>query len=303
MINLPAISLTQTSGDPRPHLDPEPGFDVDFRYVLAGGADVVTIVFCHPVADVLLGNTLFERCPVEVIDIPHTWATQGQSPVHIPITFRVPLPFSLVERIQEARAKSGPDKDVVFDIHPHLGMSRAETVSVRDQQGEKQLLLTSLTQPIYENQLVRTPVRLPRDRWLKLVDDLRYTMTLVVELPLHGKTSANIHSAQGHLESARSAFAHGNLDDVGARAFKAFEALVPTRGKKPVFTAIKEGYFNNADPTVAQAALDMLVALSKLYHVGGRHHASGAPVARHHARFLVGAAEMVVAWCAEASTK
>jgi hypothetical protein len=87
---------------------------------------------------------------------------------------------------------------------------------------------------------------------------------------------------------------------VGVKAFKAFEALVPDE-KNQVFSAIVEGYFKNAHSDVADAAKEMLGKLSKLYHIGGRHHAGGTPVARHHARFLLGAAEMVVAWCAELS--
>lgn len=86
------------------------------------------------------------------------------------------------------------------------------------------------------------------------------------------------------------------------KAFKAFEALVPNAGRQQVFDAIKDDYFANANGEVAEAAKEMLVKLSKLYHIGGRHHAGGIPVARHHARFLLGAAEMVVAWCAELST-
>jgi hypothetical protein len=61
--------------------------------------------------------------------------------------------------------------------------------------------------------------------------------------------------------------------------------------------AIESEYFRAAHGDVAAAAKDMLVKLARLYHLGGRHDGPGT--ARHHARFLLGAAEMVVAWCAE----
>ncbi|MBE7483196.1 MAG: hypothetical protein HS104_24885 [Polyangiaceae bacterium] len=301
------LSFLQVAGEPRPSSEPEPCFEVEVRYELTGGADVAAFVFCNPRADVHLGSHLLERVRVEVVRVGHSHAaregsgslltpTFGDS--HVPITFRVPLPLSLIESIQQERVKRGGDKEVLFDINPNLGMTPILPVS----SGAEVAHVAGVTQVIHDRQLQREPVRFSRDEWLTLIEQVGYTSVLVVELPVANATHANVRAALEHLKTARSSFAHGNLDDVGVKAFKAFEALVPNAGRQQVFDAIKDDYFANANGEVAEAAKEMLVKLSKLYHIGGRHHAGGIPVARHHARFLLGAAEMVVAWCAELST-
>lgn len=304
---LSVLTFAEEPGEPKPMREPAPCFEVESRYKLTGGADAAALVFCHPRADVLLGGQLLERVGVEVVRVGHSWATrEGAGSVlshpfgdtHIPITFRVPLPFALVERVQQTRAKQGPDKQVVFDIRPNLGISAVQMLATEDEV----IPVAKVPQLIREEQLQREPVRFARDEWNRLMEALGYTSVLVVELPVASAAHPKVQAALEHLRAARSSFHNGNLDDVGVRAFKAFEALVPNAGQQRVFDAIKDEYLKNADADVADAAKEMLVKLSKLYHIGGRHHAGGAPVARHHARFLLGAAELVVAWCAELST-
>jgi len=304
---LPVLNFSEEPGEPKPMRDPEPCFEVESRYKLTGGADAAALVFCYPRADVLLGGQLLERVGVEVVRVGHSWATrEGAGSVlshpfgdtHIPITFRVPLPFALVERVQQARTKQGPDKQVVFDIRPNLGISAVKMLAIEDEV----VPAAKVPQLIREEQLSREPVRFGRDEWLKLVEAVGYTNVLVVELPIRNAGSQNVRASLQHLQAARAAFDNGNLDDVGGKAFKAFEALVPNRGNDRVFEAIKSEYFKSAHGEVADAAHEMLTKLAKLYHIGGRHHAGGLPITRHHARFLLGAAELVVAWCAELST-
>lgn len=278
--------------EPRVVAEPTPSLEIAGRLHLLGGADVVSLAFCFPTASLRLGTKWTHALDARVVRANHTWANRArESPSHISIDFAVPLPLGVVERVQTARAEHGQDLDVSIVIVPSLGLLVSEPL------GHPNLVL-----PVYGNKLDSRPLVLSRDRWLKVTGQLGFTRSVVIELPVHGQHSGAIADAERQLLAARAAFAHGNLDDVGVRAFKAFEALVPARGSQPVFTAIKDAYLASADPDVAAAALEMMTRLAKLYHIGGRHHAKGQPVARHHARFLLGAAEMVVAWCAEASS-
>jgi hypothetical protein len=216
----------------------------------------------------------------------------------VDITFRVALPLAFIEMIQRERTRHGADKELMFDIKPNLGMAPVRPITA----GDKVIHLAGTTQVIGNEQLQRNPLRFSRDEWLHLLEKVGYTSVLVVELPVSNSNHANVRAALERLKGARTAFAHGNLDEVGVAAFKAFEALVPNAGRGQVFDAIKDDYFSNAHADVRDPAKEMLRRLAVLYHIGGRHHASGLPVARHHARFLLGAAELVVAWCAELST-
>ena len=278
--------------EPRVVAGPTPSLEIAGRLHLLGGADVVSLVFCFPTASLRLGTKWTHTVDARVVRASHTWATRArENPAHMSIDFALPLPLGVVERVQAARVEHGQDLDVAFVIAPSLGLLVSEPL------GHPSLVL-----PVYSNKLECPPLVLSRDRWLKVIGQLGFTRSVVIELPVHGLHSAEIADAEKHLLAARAAFAHGNIDDVGVRAFKAFEALVPARGHQQVFTAIKDAYLAAADPDVAEAALEMMTRLAKLYHIGGRHHAKGQSVARHHARFLLGAAEMVVAWCAEASS-
>jgi hypothetical protein len=217
---LSVLNFAEEPGEPKPIREPDPCFEVESRYKLTGGADAAALVFCYPRADVLLGSQLLERVGVEVVRVGHSWATrEGAGSVlshrfgdtHVPITFRVPLPFALIERIQQARAKQGPDKQVVFDIRPNLGMSGVRMVVVENEM----LPVATVTQLIREEQLSREPVRFGRDDWLTLVEALGYTNVLVVELPIRNAGSRNVRASLQHLLAARAAFDNGNLDDGG----------------------------------------------------------------------------------------
>lgn len=300
------LSIVQKSGEPRPSRVPEPCFEIEQRYELTGGADVASLVFSNPRLDVHLGSQHVETARVEVVRVGHAHATREGSGTalaptfgdsFLPITFRVALPLALIETIQRERTRQGADKELVFDIQPNLGMAPIHAVSV----GPKTVHLAGVTQVIRDQQLQRSPVRFSRDAWLKLIEKVGYTSVLVVELPVSNANHPAVRAALERLQAARTSFAHGNLDEVGVAAFKAFETLVPNLGGRRVFDAIRDEYFSKAHADVAVAAKDMLIELAALYHIGGRHHAGGAPVARHHARFLLGAAELVVAWCADLS--
>lgn len=295
MFNDSPLSFSERTSEPQPRTTPEPCLEVECNYSLTGGAQIAALIYAFPTADVTIGTQYVAECRVHVARVGHTWATMGEAnPTHIPITFRIALPFSLIEQIQGARAKLGAEKDVVFRIHPNLGVSR---VYGSTQTGTG--YMAGITVQVYEDRIQSDPIHLSRDHWLVMMERLGFTDSLVIELPVVPGGPSPVRDALQHLRAARTAFANGAFDDVGVKAFKAFEALVPLNGKGPVFDAIAKDYFASAHEQVATAAKEMLIRLAALYHVGGRHHAGGVPVARHHARFLLGAAEMVVAWCAE----
>jgi len=201
------------------------------------------------------------------------------------------LPFDLVERVQAARRHLGAESVVRFEVRPSLGFS----VLAPDAQ-------RGLVVPVYANHVEAPPVELSRDQWLALIEELGFTRVTVVEMPVQLPATDAVRVAMQRLLEARAAFAHGNLEDVGPRAFRAFEALVPGRpDREKVFDAIHDRYLDQAGPKVAKAGKTALVALSNLYHIGGRHEAGPEPVGVHHARFLLHCAEAVVAWCGELS--
>lgn len=286
---------------------PEPGIELRLRvgHHARPQAPVVAYAFAFPVLRFGAGaGSEAATCRLVEVVPPEVGGNQ-----HFCFTILVSTPFDLLERVEHLREVRPQDG---VDIELDLQLSVLPCIALHDHEEDGRAIWAArpalgLPQRLQPQDVDGGRFTISRDEWIRLLGEIGFADVLVFEFPrrpLHDRPK-ELSEALAFLQQARRAFDQGDYDLVAGRAFNALEALAPGKQKEGVPDRVRDRYLMSLSPLVQQRAHELLVKLTPLLHVG-RHatwDANGCliDVTRRHAAFVLGAAELVVGWCAMTS--
>lgn len=254
-------------------------------------------VSAFPFAQLRVGN-LYEPLRATVTRVVPAEIMGDQ---HFDIRIELEPSFDALERIEQARL-GVRDGSVKLWLSAGLSVARFVACAAPGAPSSKVDVPGPACVLSSQRDLQELHHEIPRDKWLAHLSGLGFADVLVFELPrrIVGQQTREVTSAKRLLAEARRAYDAGDWDVVALRTFKALEELAP--GNAGVPDRIAQRYFANAHQVVRDRLHEHLRTLTRLMHVG-RHATQDAQgqlvdVSRAHAAFLLGAAELVVGWCA-----